>query len=94
MAAFAMMMMLAVLMRHRRAIRAMVVRMVGRRSITVATTHFVLPGQLVVEVRSGRTQSQPGERAEEKEPLQEPEHRRQQTIRAKAGQGETCKGPS
>lgn len=85
-----MMMMRPVLMRHRRAIRAMTVRMIRRRNIVLAATHFMLPGRAIVEVRSGRAQPQPGERAEEKEPLHEPEHRRQQTSLANAGQGESC----
>jgi len=88
------MMVMAVLMRYRRTIRAMTVRMVRCRRIIAATTRFVLPVRAIVEVRPGRAQSQPGERAEKKEPLQKPEHHHHQTIRLKTGQGETCKGPA
>jgi len=87
MATFTMMMMRSVLVRCRRAIRAMTVRMIRCRNIALAATHFMLPGRAIVEVCSGRAQPQPGERAEKKKPLQEPEHRRKQTSRASAGQG-------
>ena len=75
------------LVRHRRAIGPVQRRL--RRITRVAAGIRVRFRPTIVEVRPGRTEAQSGERAENENPLQEPEHRRQQTSRAKSGQGET-----
>lgn len=88
-----MVMLAAVLVRRRRTIRAMSVRIVHRLRVAITATHFlprVLFQRTLVEVRSGRTETQSGERAENENPLQEPEHHAQPITRIRFWQAPAC----